>query len=291
MIKNYLKLIRIKHWLKNVLVFLPLFFSISFFKTDLLLKCIVGFIVFSLSSSIVYIINDIKDINKDKNNSLKKNRPLASGIISIKQAQRTLILILLINIIIMCLLYVKTNNYFVIVVPCIYILVNILYSYGLKNIPVLDVSILALGFLLRVIYGGVVTNIVVSKWLYLIIIFSSFYLGYGKRRNELRNNGKEGRKVLNYYNESFLDKNMYVCVALTIISYSLWTVDSATIARVGNDYMFWTIPLVMIIFQEYSLNIEGSSSGDPVEVLLSSKSLLLTVALYIITLFMVVYVL
>ena len=166
---------------------------------------------------------------------------------------------------------------------------NVLYSFGLKNIPILDVLIIALGFLLRIIYGGVVTDIFLSRWLYLIIIFGSFYLGYGKRKNELKFVGKSGRRVLNLYNVDFLEKNMYVCLSLSIIAYSLWTLDPITIQRVGNNYLFWTIPLVMIIFQQYSLNIEGESSGDPVEVLLSDKKLLLMIFFYIIVLFMVVY--
>ena len=288
-IKNYLSLIRIKHWLKNILVFVPLFFSINFFNTNLFIKCIIGFFIFSFTSSIVYIINDIKDLDMDKKNPFKKNRVLASNKISVKNAKFLICILFILDVLLMCYLYSK--NIFIFVIPFVYILINILYSCGLKRIPIVDVSIIALGFLLRVMYGGIVSGITVSNWLYLIIIFGSFYLGYGKRKKELENVGDKSRKVLSYYNENFLDKNMYVCLALTIMSYSLWTVDPTTIMRVGNEYMFWTIPLVMIIFQEYSLNIEGNSTGDPVEVIFSDKKLLLTILLYLIVLFVLVYVL
>ena len=130
-------------------------------------------------------------------------------------------------------------------------------------------------------YGGVVVDVEVSKFLYLMIIFGSFYLGFGKRRNEIIKNGNKSRKVLSLYNKEFLDKNMYVCLGLAIVSYTLWCVDPATVARIGNDYLFWTIPLVMIILQLYSLNIEGNSHGDPIEVVLSDKKLIAIVILYV----------
>ena len=290
-IKNNLSLIRIKHWLKNILVFTPLFFSVNFFNKSLLINSIIGFFILSFTSSIVYIINDIKDVEKDRKNNLKKNRPLASNKLSIKNSKYVILLLSLIDIIFVIFLYNLTKNIYVIIIPFIYLFINILYSFKLKSIPILDVTIIALGFLLRVLYGSVVTNIIVSKWLFLIIIFGSFYLGYGKRKKELEIVGSSGRKVLKYYNENFLDKNMHVCLALTILAYSLWTVDVDTIARVGNNYLFWTIPVVMIIFQKYSLDIEGESSGDPVEVIFSDKILLLLIIIYLIILYMMVYVL
>ena len=287
--KEIIKLIRVKHWLKNFLIFVPLFFSINLFNKELLLNSIIGFFIFCITSSIVYILNDIKDLEKDKKNPLKMKRPLASGKVSLKTATVIIAVLSILDIICTSYLYINDNNYLIILIPLSYIIMNVLYSFGLKNIPILDVLIIALGFLLRIIYGGVVTDIFLSRWLYLIIIFGSFYLGYGKRKNELKFVGKSGRRVLNLYNVDFLEKNMYVCLSLSIIAYSLWTLDPITIQRVGNNYLFWTIPLVMIIFQQYSLNIEGESSGDPVEVLLSDKKLLLMIFFYIIVLFMVVY--
>ena len=114
-----------------------------------------------------------------------------------------------------------------------------------------------------------------------MIVFGGFYLGFGKRRNEIiKTNGNATRKVLKVYNKDFLDKNMYVAYALAIVSYTMWCVDKETIAHVGNDYLFWTIPLLMVILQLYSLEIEGNSYGDPVEVILSDKKLLITVVIY-----------
>ena len=279
--KQYLKLIRVKHWLKNGLVFLPLFFSMNLCNVQYLILCFFAFIIFSLSSSVVYVLNDMADVEKDKLHQIKKKRPLASGAISMAQAKIVIVILCILIAFMMGLLYWNDPNFFIILIPIVYIILNLLYSKWLKHISIIDVVILVSGFVLRVMYGGVVVDVVVSKYLYLMIIFGSFYLGFGKRRNEMIKNGKKSRKVLEAYNQAFLDKNMYVCLALAIVSYSLWCVDPMTIARTGHDYLFWTIPILMVILQLYSLNIEGSSHGDPIEVVLSDKRLLVVIVLYI----------
>ncbi len=289
--KNYIKLIRAKHWLKNALVFLPVFFSINILNLNYLAKCLLAFVVFCFASSIVYVLNDMSDIEKDRLHPIKKNRPLASGAISLNQAKMTILILGIFMIIIMSFFYNSTKNIFTILIPLIYILLNILYSKGLKNIPIIDVVILVSGFVFRVMYGGVVINVEVSKYLYLMIIFAAFYLGFGKRRNEILKNGEKSRKVLEYYNKDFLDKNMYVAFALAIVSYTLWCVDPTTIAHVGTENLFWTVPFVMVILQLYSLNIEGNSHGDPIEVILSDKILLLTGTIYGIIMIIILYVL
>lgn len=288
---KYIKLIRMKHWLKNFLVFLPIFFSLNLFNINYIMLTTLAFIVFCFTSSIVYILNDLSDIEKDRLHPVKKFRPLASGEISKKKAYIVIGILAVVIAAIMIYFYSVTNNVFVILIPLIYIVLNILYSKKLKHVPIIDVVILVSGFVLRVMYGGVAINVEVSKFLYLMIIFGSFYLGFGKRRNEILKNGDKSRKVLSLYNKEFLDKNMYVCLGLAIVSYSLWCVDPTTIERIGNDYLFWTIPIVMVILQLYSLNIEGNSHGDPIEVVLSDKKLIAVVVLYIIVMGGLLYIL
>ena len=290
-VKNYLKLIRVKHWLKNGLVFLPIFFSINLLNIDYLASCLIAFFVFSFTASIVYVINDMTDIEKDKLHPVKKNRPLASGAVSIIEA-KILIALLGVGIIVLSyFLYKDTLTLAVIGIPILYLGLNILYSKWLKNIPIVDVVILVSGFVLRVMYGGIVVGVEVSKYLYLMIIFGSFYLGFGKRRNEIIKNGDKSRKVLEMYNKEFLDKNMYVSLALAIVSYTLWCVDPITIERIGNDYIFWTIPILIIILQLYSLNIEGNSHGDPIEVILADKKLIISIVIYVIMMGGILYLL
>jgi len=289
-VKKYLQLIRVKHWLKNGLIFLPLFFSINLFDFNKILLCVIGFLVFSFTSSVVYIINDINDIESDRKHEKKKNRPLASGKISIPKAISIIVGLVILNVIMITVLYNLNNDITIILMPVIYLILNILYSISLKHKPIIDVVILVSGFLFRVIYGGAVIDVEVSNWLYLMIIFGSFYLGFGKRRNEIVKNGKDSRKVLQFYTKEFLDKNMYVALTLAIVSYSLWCMDPVTIARTGTNLLVWTIPVIMVIFQLYSLNIEGDSHGDPIEVILSDKILLSLITFYLIIMVLLLYI-
>ena len=288
--KDYLKLIRIKHWLKNGLVILPLFFGKEILNLNKITSVILAFLIFSMISSIIYVINDINDIENDRNHPTKKDRPLASGKISIKNAILVLILLMMLSISLIIYLYNKTTNIYIILIPIIYIVLNILYSLKLKQVPIIDVAILVSGFVLRVYYGGVSSNIEISTWLYLMVMFGSFYLGFGKRRNELKQNKENNtRKVLQFYNKEFLDKNMYVSLGLAIISYSLWCVDPLTKTNITSNYLILTIPLIMMIFQKYSLIIEGDSDGDPIEVILNDKTLIFLLLIYIISMFVIVY--
>ena len=289
MIVNYLKLIRVKHWLKNLVIFLPLFFSTNLFETKMVINSLIAFFIFSFTASIVYIINDINDIEKDKLHPIKKNRPLASEEISKKNAIITAVILLFLEIVGTVVLYNITKNVFIFIIPAIYIIINILYSKELKNFSIIDVVVIVCGFILRVMYGGISIDVEVSKYLYLMVIFGSFYLGFGKRRNEIIKNGDKSRKVLSLYNKDFLDKNMYVALALAVVSYTLWCVDPTTIQRIGNDYIFWTIPLLMIILEMYSLDIESNSYGDPIEVILGDKKLIFVILAYIIVMTGVLY--
>ena len=220
--KTILKLMRVKHYIKNILIFLPIIFSYNFSNTTFLIKTIISFISFCLIASCVYIFNDIQDKDLDSKHPKKKNRPIASGKISIKFAYLILLIIFIVSHL---LLFLISSSLYVYVLLDIYLVINILYSVKLKHIPILDVTILMLGFLIRVLFGALVINVLVSPWLYLTVISFSYYLGLGKRRNELDKNGKNSRKVLEFYNKNFLDKMMYVFLSSTIVFYSLWCIN------------------------------------------------------------------
>jgi len=274
-VKNYLKLIRVKHYLKNVLIFLPLIFSGHFFDYKYFINTLLGFLSFSFVASIVYIINDYNDIEKDKKHPLKKFRPLASGDVSKTEALILLLVLgLLVCFIDLYFIYPYCNNTIFILFQFLYLLLNIGYSLGLKDIPILDVVILVSGFIIRLLFGGVIDNIFISKWLYLTIMSGSFYMGLGKRRNELLKNSSKARKVLEKYNKSFLDKFMNIFMGLIVVYYSFWCIDVITIKRLG-DKALYTVPLLLVILMKYSYNIEEDSSGDPVDVIVNDKILLL----------------
>lgn len=272
-VRNYIKLMRLKHCVKNILILLPLVFSGEFFQYGKLLSSVLGFLVFSFLASAVYILNDIQDVEKDRLHPKKKFRPIASGKVSEKQG-KVLSVVAMIGAI--TLNFLATTNYVSFIFLGIYLVMNIFYSKGLKNVPLLDIVVLASGFLLRLIYGGIVTDIHISNWLYLTVITASFYMGLGKRRNELGKSGNQinTRKVLKYYNYAFLDKNMYMCLGLTNAFYALWVIGTQ------KEVMIWTVPIVMVLGMKYSLNIERDSDGDPVEVILQDKVLWLLGILY-----------
>lgn len=277
--QEYIKLIRLKHYIKNLLIFLPLIFSGNFFTVQLLVLAVCGFLSFSFAASVVYIINDIRDREKDRLHEKKKERPIASGKITVKNAVVTAVVLLAASLILQGLIQ---NNWISYVYVLVYVAVNVGYSFGLKDVALLDITILVSGFLIRVLYGGELIDVEVSNWLYLTVMSASFYLGLGKRRNEIIKVGTESRKVLQYYNKSFLDKNMYMCLGLTIVFYSLWSVDSSNAAKIsgGQNMLVWTVPVIILILMKYSLNVESDSLGDPVDVVFGDKVLLGLIVFY-----------
>lgn len=286
--KDYVKLMRPKHYLKNFLIFVPLMFSGNIFKLEMLIKIILAFISFSLAASVIYIINDIQDKEKDKLHEKKKHRPIASGKISVKNAVIFSIILMTISVIFNFLAIGKVINISYIYV-IIYIIINIMYSLGLKNVPIIDVAILVSGFLIRVLYGASVIDITVSNWLYLTVMSLSFYLGLGKRRNEYIKQGSKSRKVLKYYTKEFLDKNMYIFLAISIVFYTMWTVDPTIINRT-NNLMIWTVPLMMLLCMKYSMDVESDSYGDPVDVITSDKMLLILGIIYCLIVTILIYI-
>ena len=280
--KDYLKLIRTKHWIKNLLIFIPIICA-NAITYDNVIQTILGFFSFSFGASFIYIVNDIRDIEKDKLHPKKKDRPLPSGKISKTNAIILAIVMLILSIGVN--IYINKN----ILNPSIYILltyiiINILYSFGLKNIAIIDVILLATGFILRVYYGALILDINVSSWLFLTILNASLFMGLGKRKKELILN-KDVRKVLEEYNEEFLDKFQYVTLTLTLVFYSLWTIEQKV------EYLVFTIPLIIIIFMKYCLIIEKSNEGDPTTILYQDKMLLSLCAIYGITMIILLTVL
>lgn len=284
--KKYIRLLRIPHYLKNLLILLPFICGKELFNFSLWLKIIPGFFAFCLISSAIYIINDIKDIERDRNHPTKCRRPLPSGEV---RASAAAVLAGLLALCAIALHLLTRSHPGAGVILAAYFLLNIGYSLGLKNVPILDICLLVSGFLLRVFYGAAITSIAISNWMYLTVMMLSFYLGLGKRRNELIKTGNDStRGVLRFYNKEFLDKFMYMCLTTSIVFYSLWCVDTATVQNSGNKLIF-TIPFAIALCMKYSLNIEGDSDGDPVNVILTDKLLLLFGALFAAAFLLLIY--
>lgn len=283
------RLMRPKHYIKNFLIFVSIVFDRDLFHPAVLVKVLGGFAAFCLLSSVVYIINDINDVEEDRRHEVKKNRPIASGAVSAAQA------CVLAAVLAVCslALYVGVCGFrwssFIFLL--LYFVVNLGYSLGLKNVPFLDVVLLVSGFLLRVLFGAAIIDSTVSAWVSLTVVALSFYLGLGKRRNELKKSTVSGgtRKVLGAYTYEFLDKFMYLCLTLAVAFYALWSRDAEIVAKYGTENLVWTVPMLIVLLMKYSADIESDSYGDPVDVILGDKVLFLLGVVFVLTVLGMVY--
>ena len=284
----YIKEMRIHHYIKNILVLIPLICSGQFFDWTRLHDGIIGVLAFCLLSSAIYFINDIADVESDRSHPVKRNRPIASGAIPMRNAYAMIVLLTAAAFIVNFLIF----NILATIMFSAYLALNIAYSYGLKNYPLIDLVVLVAGFVLRIAYGSVITDIAISNWLYLATFTVAFYLGMGKRRNELMKNNDNGsestRPVLKYYSAEFLDKNMYMCLALANVFYALWCMDSPTISLYGNNIIF-TVPIVILITMRYSMDIECNNYGDPVDTVVHDYPLFALCGVFFLTLFLLLY--
>ena len=291
-IKAFFSLIRVKHYLKNVLVFLPLVFSVNLTNPEKLIPTLIGFLAFCLGASVIYIVNDIRDIEKDRKHSTKCKRPLPSGAISVKAAIGIAIVfgIAVAGLMTFLCLFYGASLWSVVWIAA-YIALNFGYSFRLKNVPIVDLIILASGFVIRVLFGGAVAGIEVSEWLLLVMASGALYLGMGKRKGELLKEGDGTRAVNRRYNVGFLERNMYLCLSLTLVFYALWCITSGTIEHFANGQaIIWSVLWVLVIVLRYNYLIEGESDGDPVSVLTHDPMLMVLALGYALYMLFVVYI-
>ncbi|MDM1073072.1 UbiA prenyltransferase family protein [Empedobacter brevis] len=246
--KNYLKLMRVNQWVKNLFVFLPVFFSGKLFDVGLFIESFYGFLIFSFVASSIYIINDYVDIEKDKKHPEKKNRPLASGKISKKNA---LVLFFVLVVFSSILIFLFGNKQVAILVA-IYFFMNLAYSFKLKQIAILDVMIIALGFLLRVFVGGYMTGILITDWTILLVFDLALILALGKRRGELINADLEGitRKSLDGYNLNFLNSALSITCTVAVICYMMFILSPETQSKF-HHYIVYTFVFVFAAVLRY----------------------------------------
>lgn len=284
--KDIFRLMRVRHWVKNMLVIIPAFFARDIWKPETIRNLVIGFFCFSVVSSIVYIFNDLKDIEKDRKHALKCKRPFASGAVSVKTAYVMMAILTMIAVMLSCML-TCARPYIPAIWCVVYFVVNIAYSIKLKHVPIVDVAILASGFIIRILYGASVSGVIVSSWLCLTVMAFALYMGIGKRRNELcKTGGNLTRNVLKYYSIELLDRYMLIVATLGIVFYSLWAG-----MVISNRWAIWTVPLVLFILMKYEMVIKGDSFGDPVDVLLSDHMLACMVFLYAVLIYVFLYVL
>ncbi|MBK7629737.1 MAG: decaprenyl-phosphate phosphoribosyltransferase [Ignavibacteriales bacterium] len=289
MFKDYIQLLRVPQWIKNLFVFVPLMFSLHLFEENYFISTIQAFVIFCLASSFIYIINDIIDIKADAVHPQKKYRPLPSGKISKQLAWITAIVIFIL-LVVLSFLSPSEFIYFL----ASFIFLNILYSLYFKHIVILDVFSIAAGFTLRVLGGAAIINVPVSSWLILTTMFISLFLGVMKRHSELEQitelEKTPTRKVLAEYSLTFTNQMATVAAAGVIICYALYTVSARTVSVFGTENLIFTTPFVVFgIFRFMYLEYLNQKGENTTQIMLTDTSMILTVILYIATTVLIVY--
>ncbi len=286
--RAYVKLVRPKQWVKNLFVFAPLIFAKELFNVTADLSSIRAFVAFCLTASAVYIVNDILDVEEDRAHPEKKHRPIAKGTVSYFEAY-----ILLGILLGLAGITAYAMDYRFVIILCGYFLMNLAYSFKLKDVVLLDVFVIASGFMMRVVGGAYALNVEVSTWLVLCTLFVSLFLGFAKRRSELVHvpaSGVAGRKVLRRYSVTFLDQMLTITAAGTLISYALYTVAPRTLRVFGTDKLIYTTVFVIYGVFRYIFLIHTTSETErPTDVVTSDGPILTTALLWALACILFIY--
>jgi 4-hydroxybenzoate polyprenyltransferase len=279
---------RPKQWVKNVFVFAGLIFSHNLFDIYLLIRVTLGFSLFCLAASSIYIFNDIKDLEKDKGHPQKSKRPLAAGQLKVNQAYASSIILAIIALLGAMLLDL---TFFLILAG--YVLMNVAYTIKIKEMVILDVMCIAFGFVFRVLAGTTLAGVKPSDWLIICTITVSIFLALSKRRHEFTlfaANGNNHRKVLAEYSTHFLDQMISVATACTLMSYALYTIADETVARFGTRNLIFTLPFVIYgIYRYLYLIHQKKMGGNPTSVLLADFPLFLNGLLWLVAIIIIIY--
>jgi 4-hydroxybenzoate polyprenyltransferase len=287
--KLYFKLLRVSHWVKNLFIFLPLFFSGNIL-TDIegFSQVSLGFILFSLIASSIYIINDLKDIESDRLHPEKKNRPFASGIVPVKT-----------GILLSSLLFIGSItaayliNPYVAGVLAFYFAMNIAYSFGLKHVAIVDITIIAMGFLLRVMAGGLLAKVFISHWIIIMTFLLALFLGLAKRRDDVllfNQSGQKMRKSVDGYNLEFINTSMVIMAAVVIVAYIMYTISEEVVQRFHTRYLYATSLFVILgIIRYLQITFVKNKSGNPTKILLNDRFIQLVLMGWILAFFIIIY--
>ena len=288
--KEFLKMIRPHQYIKNMLVFFPLFFAKKITDVTLLQSAAMAFIAFCFAASTIYIFNDIRDVEKDKVHPKKKHRPIASGKISIKTAVITDIVFLVIALAFAFFTGLRMGCIIV-----IYLLINLFYSLGMKNIAILNIFAVSTGFLLRLLSGteyGAVAGILPSHWIIIMTFLLSLFLAIAKRRDDLvlAESGLDVRKSITGYSLEFINGVMSIMSAVIIVSYLLYTLDPAVQAHYGSKNVYATTFFVLLgLFRYMQITFVEKKSGSPTEIVYKDRFLQITLIAWAVSFWLFAY--
>ncbi len=283
-----IKSLRPYQWTKNLFVFAPLIFSQNIFNVPLVITSLFAFAVFCVLSGAVYIWNDMRDVEEDRLHPIKSKRPLASGRLGKGPAAGAFVFFSVLGL--GCALLLDFT-FFILALG--YVLLQILYSTWLKHVVILDVLLIAAGFILRVSAGGVVIAVDVSEWLLICMFLLALFLALSKRRHELvllEENASNHRPILQEYSPYLLDQMISVVTASTVVAYCLYTISDATVAKFGSSRLIYTVPFVLYgIFRYLYLIHKKGGGGSPESIILKDKPFLAGILLWIISAVIILY--
>ncbi len=286
---NLLNLLRVYQWVKNLFMFLPIFFAGKLFNPDVILDVIPGFFAFSLVASSIYIYNDYKDLEDDRKHPEKKNRAMASGAIN---PQMGLVISIISLFVGLCLAYFTQKSFFIVIIA--YFLMNIAYTIKLKQVPILDICIIATGFLFRILAGGFIVDIFLSKWLLIMTFLLALLMGFAKRRDDvliLLGTGQSMRKAVKGYNLEFINASVILMAGIVVVSYLMYTVSEDVVMRFNNDYLYiTTLPVIVGILRYLQLTMVMNNSANPTKILLKDRFLQIIIFLWIALFYTIIYV-
>jgi len=287
--KVILKLLRPHQYVKNLFVFLPLFFAGLVQNAELLLSAALVFIGFSASASAIYILNDYRDIEEDRLHPRKKYRPLASGAISKTKAK--ILFALLLSSGFALTAYVSMSAFGVLAG---YVALNIAYSLKLKHVAILDISIIATGFVLRLFVGAEATDVPLSMWIVMMTFLLALFMALAKRRDDVlifMDTGKKMRHVIDGYNLQLIDSAMMIMSSVVIVTYLLYTTSASVVERLNSEHLYTTAIFVILgILRYLQIAFVEKNSGSPTRILLKDRFIQLAVIGWILAFVWILYI-
>ena len=283
---TFVAALRPHQWTKNLLIFAPIALSKHLFEADAFLRASLAFAIFCGLSGTVYLINDLADIERDRLHPKKRLRPLASGALSVGVARGAAAILGL-----ACLGLSSLLGRAFLAAALLYVALNLLYSFSLKRVVILDVIAISLGFVLRAVAGSVAISVAFSDWLLVCTLLLALFLALAKRRHELVTlDGTDHREILSEYSPYLLDQMIAVVTASCLMAYAFYTLAPETVEKYRTDRLAWTIPFVLYgIFRYLYLVHQKDEGGSPTDLLLTDRPILAAVALWAVALVAIVY--
>lgn len=291
-IKGLIRLLRPHQWIKNIFVFLPLFFSGHMFDTGRFLESLVAFLSFCLAASAVYCLNDLKDVEADRAHPVKCRRPVASGDVPPLLAAAAGIA-LCVGALVSALILPAPQRWLLMCVVAGYMALNVCYCLWLKRIAIVDVAVVAAGFVLRIAGGGAATGIILSPWIVLMTFLLALFLALSKRRDDvLRFNeaGVKPRHNTDRYNLDFLGQANTLVAGVTLVCYILYTMSESVMAQYGSRFLYVTSLFVLLgILRYFQATLVDGDSGSPTRLVLRDRFLQCCIAGWVITFLCIIY--